>query len=69
MSAPKKTEDDRRRVTISFLLPVAMVREIDKRCAQLQAEKIAKVHRSDVIKGILAKDLGMDLRALEGEEE
>jgi len=46
-----------------------MVREIDKRCAQLQEERIAKVHRSDVIKAILAKELGMDLRTLEDDGE
>jgi hypothetical protein len=61
-------EDKKDRVPISFLCPLPIVREIDKRVSQMQADRIAKVHRSDVIKEVLAAAFGLDLKQIEGED-
>lgn len=53
------------RATVSFWCPEILIQEIDKRAAELQQGKIARVHRSDVIKLILAKEFGIDPSMLE----
>lgn len=59
-------DEKKDRVPISFLCPLPLVREIDRRVSEAQKNRIAKVHRSDIIKEVLAESFGMDLKAIEG---
>lgn len=47
--------------SISFWCPTVLIEKIDERVGELQKGRIARVHRSDVIKAILAKEFGVEL--------
>lgn len=64
-SATKTPSERKGRATVSFWCPEILIQEIDKRASELQQGKIAKVHRSDVIKLILAKEFGIDPSLIE----
>lgn len=52
------------KATVSFWCPEILIKKIDERAAELQKNRIARVHRSDVIKAILAQEFGIDLSTL-----
>ena len=64
---PSTPSERKGRATVSFWCPEALIRKIDERAAELQRGRIARVHRPDVIKAILAREFDIDLSTLKDE--